>query len=158
MIRVGFGFDVHRLEDGQALWLGGVSIPSDKGAVGHSDADVLVHAICDALLGAANLNDIGHHFPDTDPGLKGIASSELLIKTMELLGEADYEIGNIDCTISLQEPRISPYLDQMKNKLAGIMDIPVHNVSIKATTTEKLGFEGRREGVSAYAVVLLNSI
>ena len=157
MIRVGFGFDVHRLEDDQALRLGAVSIPSDKGAVGHSDADVLIHAICDALLGAANLNDIGHHFPDTDPGIKDIASSEILIKTMELIREAAYEIGNIDCTISLQEPRISPYIDQMRNKLAGIMDIPVQNVSIKATTTEKLGFEGRREGVSAYAVVLLKS-
>jgi len=158
MFRVGFGFDVHRLDDVHALWLGGVSIPSDKGAVGHSDADVLIHAICDALLGAANLNDIGYHFPDSDPGLKGIASSELLRRTVELVRDAAYEIGNIDSTISLQEPRISPYIDQMKSKLAGIMDIPVQNVSIKATTTEKLGFVGRREGVSAYAVVLLNSV
>jgi 2-C-methyl-D-erythritol 2,4-cyclodiphosphate synthase len=155
MIRVGFGFDVHRLEEGQILCLGGIEIPSDKAAVGHSDADVLIHAICDALLGAANLNDIGYHFPDTDPGLKGIHSTVLLKKTIGLVHDAGYDLGNIDSTISLQQPKISGYIEEMKAKLSSVMEIPASMVSIKATTTEKLGFEGRREGVSAHAVALI---
>jgi 2-C-methyl-D-erythritol 2,4-cyclodiphosphate synthase len=156
MIRVGFGFDVHRLEEGHVLCLGGIRIPSDKTAVGHSDADVLIHAICDALLGAANLNDIGYHFPDTDPGLKGIDSTMLLKKTMDLIHEAGYEPGNIDSTVSLQQPKISAYIEEMKEKLSSVMEIPATMISIKATTTEKLGFEGRREGVSAHAVALIS--
>ena len=155
MIRVGFGFDVHRLEEGQSLCLGGIRIPSDKSAVGHSDADVLIHAICDALLGAANLNDIGYHFPDTDPGLEGIDSTILLKKTVALIHEAGYEPGNIDSSVSLQEPKISGYIQEMKKKLSSVMDLPVDMISIKATTTERLGFEGRREGVSAHAVALI---
>ncbi|MEA3477795.1 MAG: 2-C-methyl-D-erythritol 2,4-cyclodiphosphate synthase [Bacteroidota bacterium] len=155
MFRIGFGFDVHKLEDGHALWLGGINIPSDKGAIGHSDADVLIHAICDALLGAANLGDIGKHFPDTDPALKGIRSTLILKKTVQLIGEAAYVIGNIDTTISLQEPKIFPYIEQMKKELSGLMGIDVNSISIKATTTERLGFEGRREGVSAYAIALI---
>jgi len=158
MFRVGFGFDVHKLEDGQALWLGGINIPSEKGALGHSDADVLIHAICDALLGAAGLRDIGFHFPDTDPGLKGIRSTVILEKTMQLISEAGFEVGNIDSSISLQEPKIFTYVEKMKDELAPILDIPVSRISIKATTTEKLGFEGRREGISAYAVALINEI
>jgi 2-C-methyl-D-erythritol 2,4-cyclodiphosphate synthase len=156
MIRVGFGFDVHKLEDGKPFWLGGISIPSDKGSVGHSDADVLIHSICDALLGAAGLKDIGFHFPDTDPRLKGIQSVLLLRKVLHLIHDEGYEVGNVDCTISLQEPRISPFIDQMKETLASALEVPVSRVSIKATTTEQLGYEGRREGISAYAVALIN--
>jgi 2-C-methyl-D-erythritol 2,4-cyclodiphosphate synthase len=155
MIRVGFGFDVHRLDEGQALSLGGIKIPSDKAAVGHSDADVLIHAVCDALLGAANLNDIGYHFPDTDPALKGVDSTVLLKKTVALIHEAGYDLGNIDSTISLQEPKISAYIEEMKERMSSVMGLPVSRISIKATTTEKLGFEGRREGVSAHAVALI---
>ena len=156
MFRVGFGFDVHRLEEGQPFWLGGVKIPASKGAIGHSDADVLIHAICDAMLGAAALRDIGFHFPDTDPALKNASSIQILKKTMQMVKNTGYVIGNIDTTISLQEPKISEYIDEMKGALASALEIDDSLISIKATTTEKLGFEGRGEGVSAYAVVLIS--
>ena len=157
-IRIGFGMDVHRLETGYEFILGGIPIPSSKGAVGHSDADVLVHAICDALLGAANLRDIGFHFPDSSPEFKGIDSCILLRKTAGLLQEKGYGIGNIDCTIALQTPKIGSFIPQMQYKLSEVMEIPINDISIKATTTETLGFEGRGEGVTAYAVVLIYKI
>ncbi len=153
--RVGFGFDVHQLAENQDFWLGGIQIPHEKGAVGHSDADVLIHAICDALLGAANLKDIGYHFPDTSNEYKGIDSKILLKKVVNLLKEHNYRIGNIDSTICLQKPKIKPYIETMKNTLAEVTGIHSGQISIKATTTEKLGFVGREEGVSAYAVVLI---
>lgn len=155
-IRVGFGYDVHRLEEGRDFILGGVKIEHTKGALGHSDADVLIHAICDALLGAANLNDIGFHFSDKDPQYKGIDSKILLAKVLEMLREKGFSIGNIDSTISLQKPKIATHIPDMKKVLAGVMHIDEDRISIKATTTERLGFEGREEGVSAYAVVLIN--
>jgi 2-C-methyl-D-erythritol 2,4-cyclodiphosphate synthase len=154
-IRVGFGYDVHRLEAGLDFLLGGVKIEHTKGAVGHSDADVLIHAICDALLGAANMQDIGYHFSDKDPKLKGIDSKILLEKVVGMLKFKGYNIGNIDSTVSLQKPKIAPFIPEMKTTLAGVMQIDEDQISIKATTTEKLGFEGREEGVSAYAVVLI---
>jgi 2-C-methyl-D-erythritol 2,4-cyclodiphosphate synthase len=154
-IRIGFGFDIHRLEDGDLLALGGVKIPSSKSAVAHSDGDVLIHAICDALLGAANLRDIGNQFPDTDMAFKGIDSKLLLEKTMKLVREKGYEIGNIDATICLEKPRINPHVDAMKAALAKAMNIETDSISIKATTNERLGYIGREEGVTAYAVVLL---
>ncbi len=153
--RVGFGFDVHRLEEGRDFYLGGIKIPFSKGAVGHSDADVLIHAIMDALLGAANLRDIGWHFSDKDPQYKGIDSKILLKKVVGLLQKKDYAVGNIDATVSLQEPKISTFIPDMKKILASVMSIDEDAISIKATTTEKLGFEGRGEGVSASAVVLI---
>jgi 2-C-methyl-D-erythritol 2,4-cyclodiphosphate synthase len=153
--RIGFGYDVHRLEPGIPFWLGGVNIPHEKGSLGHSDADVLIHAICDALLGAAALGDIGTHFPDTDPAYKGIASILLLKKTGELLKEQDYTVGNIDSTICLQIPKIKPFIPQMREAIAGCLGIDAGAVSVKATTEEKLGFTGREEGVSAYAVALI---
>lgn len=156
--RIGFGYDVHRLEEGIPFWLGGVEIAHHKGSVGHSDADVLLHAICDALLGAAALGDIGLHFPDTDPGLKGIASSVLLQKTAELLAAGGYGVGNIDSTICLQTPRIRTYIPQMQIKIARQLGIKENQVSIKATTEEKLGFTGKEEGVSAYATVLIHTL
>jgi len=155
-IRVGFGYDVHRLEEGRDFILGGVKIEHTKGALGHSDADVLIHAICDALLGAANLQDIGYHFSDKDPAYKGIDSKILLNRVIEILRVNGFSIGNIDSTISLQKPKIAAHIPEMKKVLARVMDIDGGRVSIKATTTEKLGFEGREEGVSAYAVVLIN--
>ena len=151
------GYDVHQLKVGQDFWLGGIRIEHTKGAVGHSDADVLIHVICDALLGAANLRDIGYHFSDKDPKFKGIDSKILLREVMKLIREQGWEIGNIDSTICLQQPKINPYIPAMKKCLAEVMDIDVMDVSIKATTTEKLGFVGREEGVSAYAVVLITS-
>ena len=154
-IRVGFGFDVHQLKEGSDFWLGGIKIPHSKGAVGHSDADVLIHTICDALLGAANLRDIGFHFPPTDNKYKGIDSKVLLKDVVELIHQKGFEIGNIDATIALQEPKINPHIPAMKEILSSIMLIEDDDISIKATTTEKLGFEGREEGVSAYAVVLI---
>lgn len=154
-IRVGFGYDVHRLEDGKDFYLGGIKIPFSKGAVGHSDADVLIHAIMDALLGAANLRDIGRHFSDKDPQYKGIDSKILLKKVVDLLKKKNYAIGNVDVTVTLQEPKISGYIPEMKKTLAAVMEVDDDVVSIKATTTEKLGFEGRGEGVSAYAVALI---
>jgi 2-C-methyl-D-erythritol 2,4-cyclodiphosphate synthase len=153
--RVGFGYDVHQIIVGEKLVLGGVEIEHSKGTLGHSDGDVLIHAICDALLGAANIRDIGFHFPDTDKNLKGIDSKILLKKTIDIINKKGYKISNIDSTLSLQKPRISPYINQMQLILASVMDIDVDDVSIKATTTEKLGFEGREEGISAYATVLL---
>ena len=154
-IRVGFGFDVHQLEEGKDFWLGGIKIPHTKGAVGHSDADVLIHTICDALLGAANLRDIGFHFPPTDNKYKGIDSKILLKEVVKLITEKGFSIGNIDATIALQQPKINPFIPEIKNTLCPILEIDNEDLSIKATTTEKLGFEGREEGVSAYAVVLI---
>jgi 2-C-methyl-D-erythritol 2,4-cyclodiphosphate synthase len=155
--RVGFGYDVHRLEEGIPLWLGGVEIPHPKGAVGHSDADVLIHAICDAMLGAAALGDIGTHFPDTDESYKGISSMILLKRCMELLRSSGYEIANIDSTICLQTPKVMPYISRMREQIASELGIKESQVSVKATTEEHLGFTGREEGVSAYAVVLIQS-
>lgn len=154
-IKVGFGFDVHQLKEGQDFWLGGIKIPHTKGAVGHSDADVLIHTICDALLGAANLRDIGFHFPPTDNKYKGIDSKILLKEVVELVLNKGYQIGNVDATIALERPKINPFIPEMKSVLAQLLQVDVDDVSIKATTTEKLGFEGREEGVSAYAVVLI---
>ncbi len=154
-VKVGFGYDVHQLDTGYKLMIGGVDIPFDKGSVGHSDGDVLIHAIIDALLGAAGLRDIGFHFPDTDPGLKGIDSKILLKKSFNLIKEHGYELGNIDATVALQKPKIGGYIDQMRSLLAEIAGTSVTDITIKATTTEKLGFVGTGQGVSAYAVVLL---
>ena len=156
--RIGFGYDVHRLEEGIPLWLGGVEIEHYKGSVGHSDADVLLHAICDAILGAAALGDIGMHFPDTDPEYKGIASTILLQRTGDLLRSRGYTIGNIDSTICLQTPKIKAYIPKMREQIARYLGLREDQVSVKATTEEKLGFTGQEEGVSAYALVLINSI
>ena len=156
--RVGFGFDVHQLKVGLDFWLGGIIVPHTKGGLGHSDADVLIHTICDALLGAANLGDIGKHFPDTAAEYKGIDSKILLKEVMVLIRNKGYEIGNIDTTICLQTPKIESYIPEMKKVLAICMNIDVDQVSIKATTTEKLSFVGREEGVSAYATVLITKI
>jgi 2-C-methyl-D-erythritol 2,4-cyclodiphosphate synthase len=155
--RVGFGFDVHQLSEGHAFWLGGIQLQAKKGAVGHSDADVLIHAICDALLGAAALRDIGFHFPNTAAELKNIDSKILLKKVCGLLSAKGYSIGNIDATICLEEPKINPHIPEMCKVLAGVMDIPGTDISIKATTNEKLGYVGREEGVCAYAVALIFS-
>ena len=155
MMRIGFGYDVHRFAENRDLWLGGIKIPHSKGLMGHSDADVLIHAICDALLGAAALGDIGKHFPDTDPRYKGIDSKILLTETARLITNAGYKIMNIDSTIAMQAPKIASYIEQMRITLSNLLQIEAGQVSVKATTTEKLGFEGREEGVSAYAVVLL---
>ncbi len=154
-IKVGFGFDVHRLEEGAELWLGGVHVPASKGAVGHSDADVLIHSICDALLGAINLRDIGYHFPDNDPQYKGIESLRLLEKVCDMVRSHGYLVNNVDCTISLEEPRISGFIPDMKKALSRAACLTEDDISIKATTTEKLGFTGRQEGVAAYSVVLV---
>ena len=156
--RIGFGFDVHQLKVGLDFWLGGIIVPHSKGGFGHSDADVLIHTICDALLGAANLGDIGKHFPDTAAEYKGIDSKILLKEVMVLVRNKGYEIGNIDSTICLQTPKIGPYIAEMQKVLAICMNIDVDQVSIKATTTEKLSFVGREEGVSAYATVLITKI
>jgi len=156
-MRIGFGYDVHRFTEGRDLWLGGIKIPHHKGLLGHSDADVLIHAICDALLGAAALGDIGKHFPDSDPEFKNIDSKILLAETGKLIASAGYKIRNIDSTIALQLPKIAPYIEQMRITLSKILSLEPGQVSVKATTTEKLGFEGREEGVSAYAVVLLEA-
>ena len=154
-IRVGFGFDVHRLDEGQPFFLGGIKIPHSKGAVGHSDADVLIHTICDAILGAADLRDIGFHFPDTDVKYKGIDSKILLKDVMALVRKEGYELSNVDATIALQVPKVNPYVPEMKSVLAQTMGVNQGQISIKATTTEKLSFVGREEGVSAYAVALI---
>lgn len=156
-LRVGFGYDVHRLENGIPFWLGGIRIEHSKGALGHSDADVLIHAICDALLGAANMRDIGFHFPDNDPRLKGIDSKILLAKVVELIATKGFEVENIDSTICLQNPKIGNLIPQMQQTLANTMNIDVDEIAIKATTTEKLGFVGSEEGISAYAVVLIKA-
>ena len=155
--RIGFGYDVHRLEEGIPFWLGGIEIPHYKGAVGHSDADVLIHAICDAMLGAAALGDIGTHFPETDETYKGIASTILLKRCMELLRSGGYEIGNIDSTICLQTPKVLPFIPEMSQQIARQLGLNENQVSVKATTEERLGFTGREEGVSAYAVVLIQT-
>ncbi|MBQ2778760.1 MAG: 2-C-methyl-D-erythritol 2,4-cyclodiphosphate synthase [Bacteroidaceae bacterium] len=155
MIRVGFGMDVHRLVEGRDLWMGGVKIPYERGLDGHSDADVLIHAICDALLGAANLRDIGYQFPDTSGEFKNIDSKILLRRTNELLKEKGYRIGNIDATVAAQAPKLNPHIPAMQQTMADVLGIDPDTLSIKATTTEKLGFEGRREGITAYAVVLI---
>ena len=156
-MRVGFGFDVHQLVEGVPFTLGGIVIPHHKGATGYSDADTLIHAICDALLGAANLGDIGMHFPDSDPDLKGIDSKILLQKVMSLITQKGYRIVNMDTTICLQQPKLRPYIPQMQETLARVMSISDEQISIKATTTERLGFTGREEGVAAYAVVLVEA-
>lgn len=154
-IRIGFGYDVHQLRTGNKFVLGGIIIPCKKGPVGHSDGDVLIHAICDALLGAANLRDIGYHFPDTSDEFNGIDSKILLKKTVNLLKEKGYEVGNIDCTICLQKPKVKEYIPEMQRKLSHVIGTDVANISVKATTTEKLGFIGNEKGIAAYAVALI---
>lgn len=155
-IRVGFGFDVHRLKENHPFVLGGLTLPHTKGAFGHSDADVLLHVICDALLGAANLRDIGFQFPDTDPALKGVDSKLLLEKTVSLISEKGYTISNVDCTICLQRPKVNPFIPEMKEIISRILKTDIDAISIKATTTEELGYVGREEGVSAYCVCLIS--
>jgi 2-C-methyl-D-erythritol 2,4-cyclodiphosphate synthase len=154
-MRVGFGFDVHRLVEGRELWLGGVCIDYSLGLLGHSDADVLIHSICDALLGAAGLRDIGYHFPDTSGEYKDIRSTILLERTVALLREKGYRVGNIDATVCAEQPKLNPHIPAMQRVLADVMGIPESDISIKATTTERLGFTGRQEGISAYAVCLI---
>ncbi len=154
-IKIGFGFDVHQLTKGKDFLLGGIKIDHDKGGVGHSDADVMIHAICDALLGAANLGDIGKHFPDTSAEFKNIDSKILLKRVTELLAQNNFSIGNVDVTLCLEKPKIAPYIPEMQSTLAGVMNISTEDISIKATTTEKLGYVGREEGVSCYAVALI---
>jgi 2-C-methyl-D-erythritol 2,4-cyclodiphosphate synthase len=154
-IRIGQGIDFHRLEYGLDLWLGGVKIPSEKGCVAHSDGDVLIHAICDAMLGAAGLRDIGHYFPDTDNKYKNIDSKILLKETFDLVHQKGYSINNIDCTICLEKPKIASFILEMKKSISSVVETEPDNVAVKATTTEKLGFVGREEGIVAIAVVLL---
>ena len=156
--RIGFGYDVHQLVSGRDFWLGGIKIPFDKGGLGHSDADVLVHVICDALLGAANMGDIGKHFPDSSQEYKDIDSKILLKNVMELIRKNNFEIVNIDSTVCLQLPKLAPFIDTMKLELSNCLDIDVNDISIKATTTERLGFVGKEKGISAYATVLINKI
>ena len=155
-MRIGFGYDVHQFSPDRKLWLGGIEVPSDKGLLGHSDADVLIHALCDALLGAAGLRDIGYHFPDTKGNeYEGVDSKILLRKTMTLLRENGYTLGNCDCTVCAQAPKLSPFIPAMQECLAKVMEVDINQVSVKATTTEHLGFVGREEGIAAYAVVLI---
>lgn len=156
-IRVGFGFDVHRLVPGRDLWLGGIKLEHTMGLLGHSDADVLIHAICDALLGAANMRDIGYHFPDTGAEFRNIDSKILLRRTIDLIATKGYRVGNIDATVCAERPKLKAHIPAMQQCLARCMDIAPDAVSIKATTTEKLGFTGREEGISAYATVLITS-
>jgi len=155
-IRVGFGYDVHRLAEGEEFWLGGIKIDHAKGCVAHSDGDVLIHAICDALLGAANMRDIGYHFPDTSSDFKNIDSKILLKKTVDLIATKGYSVGNVDSTIALQKPKIKPLIEKMQSTLAGVMGIDADDIAIKATTTEKLGFVGSEEGIAVYATVLIS--
>ena len=157
-IRVGFGFDVHPLEANRDLWLGGVKIPSPLGAVGHSDADVLIHAICDALLGAANLRDIGYHFSNTDPRWKDRKSVYFLEEAVRMLLEKGWKVGNVDCTVCLEEPKVNPHVPEMKRVLSQLLRVTEDDVSIKATTNEKLGYVGRSQGLNAYAVALISSV
>ena len=157
MMRIGYGYDVHQLREGEELWLGGILVPHEKGAVGHSDADVVLHVICDALLGALALRDIGYHFPDTDPAYKGIDSKKLLAATYDLVTEAGWELGNVDCTLCLQRPKVMPYIEDMRQCIAGVLGATLDQVSVKATTTEHLGFTGRQEGIAAQAVVMLTT-
>ncbi len=156
-LRIGHGFDVHQLVENRAFWLGGVLIPHSKGALGHSDADVLIHAICDAILGAANLGDIGQHFPDTDSKFKNIDSKVLLQETCSLMKNSGWSINNIDSTLCLEKPKISPFVEEMKKAIALAASIDVGRISIKATTNEKMGFIGREEGVVAHAIVMLTN-
>lgn len=156
-IRIGQGIDFHRLEEGLELWLGGVKIPSAKGCVAHSDGDVILHALCDAMLGAAGLRDIGYYFPDSDSEFKGIDSKILLKRTFSVIRENGYSVENADCTVCLEKPRISSFIPEMKQAVGQILEIPGENISIKATTTERLGFTGREEGIFSIAVVLLVS-
>jgi len=154
--RIGFGYDVHQLVEGRDLWLGGIKIDHTSGLLGHSDADVLIHAICDAILGAANMRDIGYHFPPKAGNeFENIDSKILLKKTLEIVATKGYAIGNIDATVCAEHPKLNPHIPMMQQTLADVMGIPTDDISIKATTTEKLGFTGREEGISAYAVVLL---
>lgn len=157
-IRVGQGYDVHRLVEGRALFLGGIEIPHEKGLLGHSDADVLIHAICDALLGAAALRDIGYHFPDNSADFKDIDSKILLKKTVDILSEKGWKAVNVDATVCAERPKINPHIPAMKECLAPLMKLDVDDISIKATTTEKLGFVGREEGMAALAVVLIEKV
>ena len=154
-IRVGFGYDVHKLVAGRELWLGGIKLNYELGLLGHSDADVLIHAICDALLGAANMRDIGYHFPDTSTETLNVDSKILLRKTIGLIATKGYQVGNIDATVCAEHPKLNPHVPAMKACLAEVMNTDEDNISIKATTTEKLGFTGRMEGISAYATVLI---
>ena len=154
-MRIGFGYDVHKLVEGRKLFIGGIEIPHTHGLLGHSDADVLIHAICDALLGAAALRDIGYHFPDTAAEYDGIDSKILLVKTMRLVRDAGYELGNIDATVCAEAPKLNPHIEKMRQCLAECMNVDIGDIYKKATTTEKLGFTGRREGISAYAVALI---
>lgn len=154
-MRIGFGYDVHKLVPGRDLWLGGIKIEHDFGLLGHSDADVLIHALCDALLGAAAMRDIGYHFPDTAGEFKNIDSKILLRRTVALLADNGFSVGNVDITVCAECPKLSPHIDAMRECLAPLLGIPVSRVSVKATTTEQLGFTGRREGISAYAVALI---
>lgn len=154
-IRVGFGFDVHKLVTGRELWLGGIRLEHEMGLLGHSDADVLIHAICDALLGAANMRDIGYHFPDNSADFKNIDSKILLAKTVKLIAGKGYRVGNVDATVCAERPKLKKFIQEMQEVLARVMEVDVDDVSIKATTTEKLGFTGREEGISAYATVLI---
>ena len=156
--RIGFGYDVHQLVDNRDFWLGGIKIPFEKGALGHSDADVLIHVICDAILGATNLGDIGTHFPDNSEDYKNIDSKILLSKVISMTREKGYEIVNIDSTICLQLPKLAPYISLMKDELSKCMGIAVEDISIKATTTERLGFVGKEKGIAAYATVLINKV
>lgn len=156
--RIGSGIDFHRFEEGRAFWLGGVKIPHHQGALGHSDADVLLHAICDALLGALSLGDIGLHFPNTDPQYKDIDSKKLLEKTIALVRKEGYAVVNVDSTVCLEEPKIKPYTEQMREAIAAILEIQTRDISIKATTTEQMGFAGKKEGLMAFATVLLERI
>ena len=157
-IRIGLGYDVHQLAEGEELWLGGILVPHEKGTVAHSDGDVLLHAICDALLGAAGLRDIGYHFPDTDPAFKNIDSKKLLAEVYRLVKEKGYRLVNLDATISAQRPKLKDFIPDMEVVIAGILESIVDQVNIKATTTEKLGFEGREEGISVQAVVLIQKV
>ena len=154
-IRVGFGYDVHRLVENRELWLGGIKLEHTMGLLGHSDADVLIHALCDALLGAANMRDIGYHFPDTSADFKGIDSKILLADTMKLIRDKGFEFGNADITVAAERPKLNPHIEEMKSCLAKVMGVDAEDISIKATTTEKLGFTGRQEGIAAYATVLI---
>lgn len=156
--RIGYGYDVHRLAEGETLWLGGVLVPHSKGTVAHSDGDVLIHALCDAMLGAAKLGDIGRHFPDTSSDYKNIDSKILLVKTNELIAAKNYRVGNLDVTVAAQKPKLKPFIPEMEETIARLLGLDTDVVSIKATTTEELGFEGRQEGISAHAVVLLTKI
>lgn len=156
--RIGYGYDVHQLVEGRDLWLGGIRIEHTCGLLGHSDADVLIHAICDAILGAANMRDIGYHFPDTAEETDGIDSKIILRKTVQLIREAGYEIGNIDATVCAERPKLNPHIPQMAETMAEVCQISPSQISIKATTTERLGFTGRQEGISASAVALIYQV